>query len=724
MTMTCLNLIAKFFQQSDGVSAENTSICMSQGQAIYLIDAKPENPGPLMEQDYRTTGSSIAKMYASAVNPLLVRVLVITCVLSLLLLSKVQGQIGIGTNAPDPSAILHMVDTQKGLLISKMTLVQRNAITLPATGLLIYQIDNAPGYYYNAGSPGVPNWVRFFSGSTFGGWDLAGNAGTTVGTNFLGTTDAQDLAIYTNNKERMRVTSAGNVGIGTSTPSATLSIGNGSIEAVKLSNANNVATTPDILMASGGVIAAETSLYINSDADGTNAGHIRMGSGAGTSSATQHMIVQNDGDVGIGATDPLHKLEVGGAISVTGAPAFVGSSGTLIGRYGTAGTHPNAGLSATNNISSVIAHIASGGNGGLAFDRWFAGAYDRTWMYLSQSGNVGIGTTTPGTHVHINSGIKNNVLNLESTDRFAVLLLKDNTTTGSGVAMTRDGDMLTLRTQDASRLTIQPDGKVGIGISNPVSQLHVKVADIGTAAGDEVVISTAHSNSTNGNFLQTKLRRHTAGTDWTGTNFRIQKKEDITLQAFIDFGIDGVSTSRGLGFGTGSPTATRMVIDDAGNVGIGTTTPGGQLELSLDQGRKPATSTWTIASDERLKNIEGSYTKGLKEILQLEPINYRYINVGERKFTEEVLNTQNVGFSAQEVQKIFPEAVGTDADGYLNLNMHAVLVAYVNAIKELKAENDALKLKVEEIDALKVQNTSIELELAEIRAMLGIRTGE
>ncbi len=35
-------------------------------------------------------------------------------------------------------------------------------------------------------------------------------------------------------------------------------------------------------------------------------------------------------------------------------------------------------------------------------------------------------------------------------------------------------------------------------------------------------------------------------------------------------------------------TATRMVIDLAGNVGIGTTTPGGQFELSLDQGRKPA----------------------------------------------------------------------------------------------------------------------------------------
>ncbi|MFM9988197.1 hypothetical protein [Flavobacterium sp.] len=38
-------------------------------------------------------------------------------------------------------------------------------------------------------------------------------------------------------------------------------------------------------------------------------------------------------------------------------------------------------------------------------------------------------------------------------------------------------------------------------------------------------------------------------------------------------------------------------------LGIGTTNPLGIFELSLDQGRKPGTNTWTIVSDERLKNI-------------------------------------------------------------------------------------------------------------------------
>ena len=49
-------------------------------------------------------------------------------------------------------------------------------------------------------------------------WTITGNAGTTPGTNFIGTTDVADLAVSTNSAEKMRVTTSGNVGIGTSTP--------------------------------------------------------------------------------------------------------------------------------------------------------------------------------------------------------------------------------------------------------------------------------------------------------------------------------------------------------------------------------------------------------------------------------------------------------------------------------------------------------------------------
>lgn len=89
-------------------------------------------------------------------------------------------------------------------------------------------------------------------------------------------------------------------------------------------------------------------------------------------------------------------------------------------------------------------------------------------------------------------------------------------------------------------------------------------------------------------------------------------------------------------------------------LGIGTTNPLGVFELSLDQGRKPGTNTWTVVSDERLKNIEGSYNKGLKELLQLNPIVYHYKNVGSRIFKDQVLNTQQIGFSCTRSSKNIP----------------------------------------------------------------------
>jgi hypothetical protein len=62
------------------------------------------------------------------------------------------------------------------------------------------------------------------SGSGTAGWGLTGNSGTNPATQFIGTTDAQPLAFKTNNTERIRILSGGNVGIGTSTPDAKLDV--------------------------------------------------------------------------------------------------------------------------------------------------------------------------------------------------------------------------------------------------------------------------------------------------------------------------------------------------------------------------------------------------------------------------------------------------------------------------------------------------------------------
>ncbi|QIE59644.1 hypothetical protein G5B37_08725 [Rasiella rasia] len=113
------------------------------------------------------------------------------------------AQVGIGTVTPDGSSILDVASTEKGLLIPRMTLGQRNLIGSPATGLLIYQTTNTPGFYFYNGSV----WVNLSASAN--SWNILGNSGTNPSSNFLGTTDAQDIAFRSNNIEKMRLTQLG-----------------------------------------------------------------------------------------------------------------------------------------------------------------------------------------------------------------------------------------------------------------------------------------------------------------------------------------------------------------------------------------------------------------------------------------------------------------------------------------------------------------------------------
>ena len=62
--------------------------------------------------------------------------------------SSYSQNVGIGTNAPNPSAALDITDTSRGILIPRMTMNQRNAIQNPAEGLMVYQTDSTKGYWY------------------------------------------------------------------------------------------------------------------------------------------------------------------------------------------------------------------------------------------------------------------------------------------------------------------------------------------------------------------------------------------------------------------------------------------------------------------------------------------------------------------------------------------------------------------------------------------------
>jgi trimeric autotransporter adhesin len=111
-----------------------------------------------------------------------------------------KGNVGIGTTKPDNSAILEINSQSKGLLIPRLSITQRAAIESPATGLLIYQIDSTPGFYYFEGG----NWkplsdIQSEKSIVAAGvnWSTDGNSAI-VG-DFLGTTNATPLVLKMNN---------------------------------------------------------------------------------------------------------------------------------------------------------------------------------------------------------------------------------------------------------------------------------------------------------------------------------------------------------------------------------------------------------------------------------------------------------------------------------------------------------------------------------------------
>ncbi|MFD2941384.1 hypothetical protein [Flavobacterium notoginsengisoli] len=137
------------------------------------------------------------------------------------------SQVGVYGNKPNKNAVLDLNKTDgtndKGLLLPKVVLKAINntaPMTAHVAGMKVYNTATdgtganavTPGEYCNDGT----QWVRLETNSNL--WSTTGNAGTNPAVNFLGTTDAKDFVIKTNNTEQMRITSStGQLLMGTTT---------------------------------------------------------------------------------------------------------------------------------------------------------------------------------------------------------------------------------------------------------------------------------------------------------------------------------------------------------------------------------------------------------------------------------------------------------------------------------------------------------------------------
>ncbi len=241
----------------------------------------------------------------------------------------------------NPHAILDIDDTtnSKGLLIPRMTTTERLAIGglgITEEGLTIYDSDIDNYWLWDGAS-----WKEF--GMVNKTWSSSGNFGNDPSTNFIGTIDSQSLVFKTNNIERFRIGSNGNIGIGIIDPLDLLHLYSGTdVADIRLTTANfGVASSINLQRASVGETAVLDGNILGnltfSGFDGTNyvsgakilsevngvvnsgliPAQLKFQTNDGVSGLATRMVLSKDGDLGIGTLSPQEKLDINGTIRIT-----------------------------------------------------------------------------------------------------------------------------------------------------------------------------------------------------------------------------------------------------------------------------------------------------------------------------------------------------------------------------------------------------------------------
>ena len=162
-----------------------------------------------------------------------------------------------------------------------------------------------------------------------------------------------------------------------------------------------------------------------------------------------------------------------------------------------------------------------------------------------------------------------------------------------------------------------------------------------------------------------------------------------------------------LGANGGEDSETYILVDDDGNtkpVKIKRKNDGDNSKLITGDSALNTYAGIPIKSDRRLKNVEKAFVGGLEDVKKLEVFNYTY--------KKDPTKTPHVGVMAQDLEKIFPNAVFKGDDGFLRIRMEDMFYAVVNAIKELDSKFEALRNN--EIKTLQKQVADLEKQNKEL----------
>jgi hypothetical protein len=292
-------------------------------------------------------------------------------------------------------------------------------------------------------------------------------------------------------------------------------------------------------------------------------------------------------------------------------------------------------------------------------------------IFVDSTGRVGLRTSTPVLDIHAATS-NTPAIRLEQSNSGGFTAQTWDIAGNEANFFVRDvtsGSRLPFRIRPGaatSSIDISANSNVGISTASPSQRLEVKGAAAGLPA--------------------------TSGTTQNG----IARLSQGTGTGVVDMGFGGVA---GLGWiqatdsGNLATNYSLLLNPNGGNVGIGTTAPTDTLSVN-GTASKPGGGSWAVFSDERLKNIKGSFTSGLKAVMQLQPLRYEYK-------PDNALNLrsggEHIGFGAQALQRVIPEAVTRNSQGFLVVNNDPVIWTMLNAIKEQQKEIEQLRAEIQRL---------------------------
>jgi hypothetical protein len=533
-------------------------------------------------------------------------------------------------------------------------------------------------------------------------------------------------SLYSATSEQMRITEAGNVGIGTTSPGVKLEVNGASGEVLRLSMPITYVANAGPKLSFWNAASEELGFVrgvFNETGQG-NRGNLLFGTRTSDAlGAETKMTILHNGNVGIGTTSPAARLQVAGSAAVNTREVIAdfrnssdsqridirdenGATSQPPGLYSPAAAY-GLGLYAAAASAPIILYA-----GGITNS-------EERMRILGTNGNVGIGTASPGAKLHNYSTATSNVFisgygtaaqNDWGAEHAFFVNANNGIIIGKANAQNDTNRLYTFYNDAAGNAeqyiyntsntaTIKLDsagdtyfngGNVGIGTTGPTEKLHVDGSTLITynnsfqstnSVGNKAILARVSPTSGIVNYAEyataTNLNGFVIGSD--------------------DARVKGNITGDSLEFITN--TSTRMTVLSSGNVGINTTTPGSTLHVvgdvliqtgALGVGVNPNATDGRIdasndivafsTSDKRLKENITPIANALEKVRSLTGVEFDW-----KEETKSVHGYEghDVGVIAQDVQAVLPEAVRTNDTGYLSVRYEKMIALLIEANKEL-----------------------------------------